>query len=150
MTAQKISAFVKKIFFNTAAIYFLTSALIFITFFYVNELDPASSGAVNLQLYSMLFAFASSVFLAIVGAIPRLPQALRTVLGFVLCYASMYVCFFAITGRGRDFRSIFALSTVFLIIYAVICVLSAVDRKICAGKKDDSYQSVYSELSDNK
>ena len=149
MTAKSISSFIKRVFFGTAAIYFLTSVLIFITFFHVNELDPARSGAVNLQLYSMLFSFMCAFFTSLAGLIPRIGTALRVVINFLLCYCSMYVSFFAVTGRGRDFRSIFALSTVFLVIYAIICALCALDRKITSGKKEDNYESIYTENSDN-
>lgn len=151
MIAKKITAFIKKVFFATAALYFLASALIISAVYFINDIDPATSGTVALQVYAMLFAFISSIGFAVTGSIPKLPAVLRTVINFLWCYAAMYISFFAITGNGKSFRSIFALSILLLVVYAIgagIC--AAVNKLESAGSSADNYAEVYSELKNDK
>ena len=145
MTA-KITSFIKKVFFGTAAIYFLTSALIISAVYFISDIDPATSGTVKLQLCAMLFGFISALGFAVTGLFSKLPSALSAVINFLWCYAAMYVSFFAISGNGKAFRSIFGLSIVLLAVYAVCAVICALVKKLESKKAQDDYTEVYTEL----
>lgn len=141
---KSLIGFIKKTFFNTAAIYFLISAVIFITFFAASEMNAASSGAVGLQLYSMLFSFITALCFSVLGAVKKLPSAARYIVGFVLSYAAFYLCFFVLTGNAKNFTALFALSTVYVIAYVLIIALGALSDKLCGnGQKEEDYESVY-------
>jgi hypothetical protein len=137
--------FIKKTFYNTAAIYLLVSGILFVTFFAASDMDSATSGAVNLQLYSMLFSFLCSLVLSVTGIIPKMPSAVKTICDFVLSYAAFYLCFFGLTGNSKNFTSLFALSTVYIVFFVLCSLLCAVGRRLSADRNDGEYENVYTE-----
>lgn len=146
---KKTISFIQKTLYNTAAIYLFISCLIFVVFFTVSELDPASSGAINLQLYSLLFSFISALVFSVSGLFKKLYPAVKRVCEFVLCYAAFYICFFALTGNSKNFTAVFALSTVFAAAYFIALAVTALVNKLCKEKTE--YVNLYSEEnSENK
>lgn len=146
---KKIVSFIQKTLYNTAAIYLFISCLIFVVFFKVSSLDPASSGAINLQLYSLLFSFIGALVFSGFGLFKKIPSAIARICEFVILYAAFYFCFFALTGNAKNFTAVFALSTVFAAVYFVALLLSALIKKLTAEKEE--YVNIYSEnSSENK
>lgn len=146
---KKTVEFIQKTLYNTAAVYLLISCLIFVVFFTVSELDPASSGAITIQLYSLAFSFVSSLVLSVSGLFRKVPAAIKRVCEFVLLYAAFYYCFFGLTGNAKNFTAVFALSTVFAAVYFIVLAICAIAGRLKREKEE--YVNIYSEnSSENK
>lgn len=146
---KTLFVFLKKTFYNTAAIYMLTSVFYIFTFFAASDEDAAHYGAVNLFLYSLLFAFLAALVLSVFGLFSKMPSLIKYGAEFILCYAAFYVSLFSLTGNSRNFPALFAMSTVFVLIYAAggtIVLLTEKNRR--ERQSAAEYENVYDEAAD--
>ena len=147
---KKIIGFVKKVFYTTSAIFFAVSAFLIVIFTSVGEMNSDAVFQFSLLTDSMLFAFISGLAVTVFAAVPKISY-FRYVPDFIFSYGAFYLSFFYLTGRSRQFSQIFSLSTLFVIVFAAVCALSALLRRLESGKKaPEEYESIYSEPKKDK
>ena len=147
---KKIIGFVRNVFYTTSAIFFAVSAFLIIVFTAVGEMNEDAVFQFSLLTDSMLFAFISGLAITVFASVPKLSY-FRYALDFVFSYGAFYLSFFYLTGRNKQFSQIFSLSTLFVIVFAAVCGLSVLFRKLENGKKtSEEYESIYSEPKKDK
>ncbi len=139
---NRIIKLIKKTFFITSALYMLSSLFIFFVFFLSSDRDPAFNGAVSLQMHCLLFSFISACGFSAVGEL-RVGGVAAAIIEFVISFAAFWFSIFYLTGNSAQYRSLFAFSTVFVIVYAVCGGIAAVLNRLSAPKKE--YERIYSE-----
>lgn len=145
---KAVFRFIRKTFFNTAAIYMLTSCFYFIAFFAAEAENKADYGAIELFLNSLLFAFLTALVFSIFGSLKKIPAALRYAAEFVLSYGAFYFSLFSLTENAKNFPALFAMSTVFVVIYAIgSAVVLGFSKKENAEKSAKEYRSIYEDAS---
>ena len=143
---KNVLAFLKKTFYNTAAIYSMTS-LVFIFGFYLSSAENAAHyGAVQLFVYALLFGLVSALVLSVFGLLTKIPSLLRYGTEFVLIYASFYFFLFYLTDNRQNFTAFFAFSVLFVIVYAVAAAITLISAGKSAEKKSaEEYRSLFDE-----
>lgn len=148
---KTVFSFLKKTFYNTAAIYAVTSVVFMISFYLASDEAKASYGAVPLFTHSLLFGFAAALVLSIFGSLKKIPSLLRYCIEFVLIYASFYFSLFYLTGNRNNFSAFFAFSVLFVIFYAVAAAVTQISARKAAEKKSAAeYHALFDESADKE
>lgn len=141
---KAVFRFIRKTFFNTAAVYMLTSCFYFIAFFAAEAEDKADYGAIELFLNSLLFAFLTALIFSIFGALKKIPAPIRYCAEFVLTYGAFYFSLFSLTENASNFPALFAMSTVFVAVYAgASAIVLSSTKKEKSEKSAEQYRSIY-------
>lgn len=142
---KKTLEILKNFFLTTTSIFFLVSVFIITVFSLVDEMESSAVLQFSLLTCALLFSLISGLVIALLGAVPKLNNVLRYALEFLLCYAAFYLTMFRMTGRGGMYSQIFALSTVFLIVYAASGGVVLLYRRAMgmSPKNEQPYESIY-------
>lgn len=148
---KSVFSFLKKLFYHTAAVYAVSSVVFIVGFYLSADEMKASYGAVPLFTHSLLFGFWTALVLSVCGALKKIPSLLRGCIEFVLIYASFYFSLFYLTGNGKNYAQFFALSALFVILYAVTAAISRISAGRAAEKKSaEEYRALFDETQNTK
>ena len=148
---KKAAELIKNIFSVTAGIYLVVSLFIMITFLFVDEMDARAVLSFSLLSNSLLFSFLSGLSIAVIEIIPKIHVALKFAAELILCYGSLYLTLFYMTGNGRNFSNFFSLSTIFIILFVLINGIRIFIRSRAREKESSrKYEKVYTEITGKK
>lgn len=105
---------------------------------------PTWGGVALLFGQIALFSAISSLAFVLLDIPEKLNRALTHILKFIVSYGAFYVSFFALVKSSAEPINIVVISTVFVVIYAVVASLAALFSRLCAPKAAaDEYESIY-------
>ena len=148
---KKGAEFIKNIFFATSGIYLIVSLFIMSVFSFVDEMDTRAVLSFSLLSNSLLFSFLSGLSIAVIEIIPKIHVAIKFAAELILCYGSLYLTLFYMTGNGRNFSQFFAISTVFIVLFVLIGVTRIyINTKSKEKETSRKYEKVYTEINRKK
>lgn len=148
---KNVFAFLKKTFYNTAAIYSVTTLVFILGFYLSSEENAANYGAVRIFLYSLFFGLCAALVLSVFGLFKKMPSLLRYSLEFILIYALFYFFIFYLTGNYKNFPAFFAFSILFVLIYAAAGAINLGFAGREAEKKSaEEYRALFDETQNAK
>lgn len=151
---KRIFSLIEK-FFNITFALFSCVSLGLMALNRVAGIEEAPTWGGVMLLFLQILMFSSLCALAsVITAIPKkLNSALGHIIRFVICYIAFYICFIVMVRDTSRLMNVVVLSTVFVIIYAVVAALCELVKYLLSrgDKSTNEYTSVYDEVtSDDK
>ncbi len=149
---KKVIGTVKNAFFYTTAI-FTAVICIFMLVFLSQGMGEKRLMDVGVLECSLIFAAISGVCIAVVGMFEKLPAIFRYIIDFILSYAAFFLWFRMLAANASNIlpSHFFMLSTVYVVVFAVIACFAALLKKLSGEKKKSAeYEGVFTETTEEK